>query len=163
VERHLIRLGLPLTILRPVMFHDIFQEMGPRLVDGELVLKMWLRPEVAVQLIATSDIGLFAADAFDEPAAWLGRQVEIAGDELTGPGIAAAFQHASGIPSRYEPQPIEALRAARGDLAAMFDWFDRAGYQADLPALHRLRPGLVSLESWLRGNWTVPLATVSPG
>ena len=47
---------------------------------------------------------------------------------------------------------------ARPDLARMFDWLDREGYRADLPALRRRRPDLVGLESWLRANWTVPPA-----
>ena len=96
--------------------------------------------------------------AFDDPGGWLGRQVEIAGDELTGTQMAEAFERVSGIPARYEQRPIEPLRAAREDLAAMFDWMDREGYRADLPELRRIRPDLIGLETWLRTNWTAPAA-----
>jgi uncharacterized protein YbjT (DUF2867 family) len=158
VERHLRTLDLPATVLRPVMFHDILLDIAPRVVDGELVLSLWLDPATPVQLIATSDIGGFAAEAFEHPGDWAGTVVEIAGDELTGPQMAAAFGAASGLPARFQQLPIEPLRAARPDLAAMFDWFGRDGYHADLPILRRIRPGLVSLQSWLGANWTVPLA-----
>lgn len=157
IEQYIQKLGLPATMVRPTMFYDVFHDIGPRLLNGRLVLGLWLRPEVRVQLIATSDIGAFAADSFDDPATWLGRQVEIAGDELTGPQMAEAFERVSGIPTRYEPQPIEQLRAVREDLAAMFDWFDREGYRADLPGLRRIRPDLINLETWLHTNWTAPV------
>ncbi|OKH96771.1 NmrA family transcriptional regulator [Streptomyces uncialis] len=157
VERHLRTLDLAVTVLRPTMFYDVFEEISPRRVDDGLVLGMWLRPEVPVQIIATDDIAAFAADAFDDPAAWAGRQVEIAGDELTGPQMAEAYARVSGVPTRYEYLPIEKLRAVREDLATMFDWFDREGYRADLPELRRLRPDLITLETWLRANWTAPV------
>ncbi len=157
VEQHIQRLGLPATVLRPAMFFDVFHDISPRLVNGQLVLAMWLRPEAPVQIIATSDIAAFAADAFDHPADWLGRQVEIAGDERTGPQVAEAFERVSGIPTRYEQLPIEPLRAAREDLAAMFDWLERDGYHADLPELRRIRPDLITLETWLRSHWTAPM------
>lgn len=157
VERHLRTLDLAVTVLRPTMFYDVFEEISPRRVDDGLVLGMWLRPEVPVQIIATDDIAAFAADAFDDPAAWAGRQVEIAGDELTGPQMAEAFARVSGVPTRYEYLPIGKLRAVRDDLATMFDWFDREGYRADLPELRRLRPDLITLETWLRANWTAPV------
>lgn len=156
VEQHLRSLDLPLTVLRPTMFYDVFDEIGPRRTDDGLVLGMWLRPEVPVQIISTEDIAAFTADAFDDPAGWAGRQLEIAADELTGPQMAAAFERVSGIPTRYRYLPIEKLRAAREDLAVMFDWFDREGYRADLPALRRTRPDLVNLETWLRTHWTAP-------
>jgi uncharacterized protein YbjT (DUF2867 family) len=117
-----------------------------------------LDPETSVQLIATSDIGAFAAEAFENPDAWIGRAVEIAGDDLTGPQMAAAFEAVSGVPTRFQQLPIEPLRASRADLANMFDWFERDGYHADLPELRRIRPDLVSLETWLSDNWTAPLA-----
>ncbi|MFJ7418643.1 NmrA/HSCARG family protein [Streptomyces uncialis] len=157
VERHLRTLDLAVTVLRPTMFYDVFEEISPRRVDDGLVLGMWLRPEVPVQIIATDDIAAFAADAFDDPAAWAGQQVEIAGDELTGPQMAEAYARVSGVPTRYEYLPIEKLRAVREDLATMFDWFDREGYRADLPELRRLRPDLITLETWLRANWTAPV------
>ncbi|GHE76147.1 NmrA family transcriptional regulator [Amycolatopsis deserti] len=150
VEQHIEALGLPVTVLRPAMFYDGFHHVGPRLVDGELVLGLWLRPEVPLQLIATADIGVFAADAFDDPAHWIGRRIELAGDELTGPQMAEVFARVTGIPARYEQQPIEQLQAISAEMAAMFGWFDREGYRADLPALRRLHPALTSLESWLR-------------
>ncbi|MGW3667858.1 NmrA/HSCARG family protein [Streptomyces sp. NPDC005141] len=159
IERYLSTLDLPTTVLRPVMFHDILLDIAPRPVDDELVLGLWLDPRTPVQLIATSDIGVFAADAFENPDAWLGRTVEIAGDVLTGPQMAAAFEAASGVPTRFRQLPIEPLRAARPDLANMFDWFERDGYHADLAELRRGRPALVSLETWLSDNWTAPLAT----
>ncbi|MFC8275560.1 NmrA/HSCARG family protein [Streptomyces sp. NPDC057271] len=158
IEEYLRSLDLPLTVLRPVMFHDILLDIAPRRVQDELVLAMWLDPETSVQLIATSDIGVFAADAFEDPEGWLGRTVEIAGDDLTGPQMAAAFEAVSGIPTRFQQLPIEPLRASREDLANMFDWFERDGYRADLPALRGRRPDLVSLESWLAENWTAPTA-----
>ncbi|MEV1026425.1 NmrA/HSCARG family protein [Streptomyces sp. NPDC050264] len=158
VERYLRTLELPTTVLRPVMFHDILLDIAPRPVDGELVLAMWLDPGTPVQLIATGDIGVFAADAFENPGAWLGGVVEIAGDCLTGPQMAAAFEAAGGVPVRFQQLPIEPLRAARPDLANMFDWFERDGYRADLAELRRTRPNLVSLRSWLSDNWTAPVA-----
>ncbi|MER7779718.1 NmrA/HSCARG family protein [Streptomyces sp. NPDC096191] len=158
VEQYLRTLDLPTTVLRPVMFHDILLDIAPRPVEGELVLAMWLDPAIPVQLIATSDIGVFAADAFEDPDAWLGRVVEIAGDALTGPQMAAAFGAVAGVPTRYRQLPIEPLRSARPDLANMFDWFERDGFRADLEGLRRNRPGLVTLESWLADNWTAPVA-----
>ncbi|MEU1084822.1 NmrA/HSCARG family protein [Streptomyces sp. NPDC005908] len=158
VEQYLRTLDLPTTVLRPVMFHDILLDIAPRPAQDQLVLAMWLDPAVPVQLIAAGDIGVFAADAFEDPDGWLGRVVEIAGDSLTGPQMAAAFQAVSGVPTRYQQLPIEPLRAARPDLANMFDWFERDGYRADLDALRARRPGLVTLEAWLAENWTAPPA-----
>ncbi|QES39624.1 NmrA family transcriptional regulator [Streptomyces venezuelae] len=158
IEQHIDKLGLPATVLRPTMFYDILLDLGPKPAGGGLVLGLWLRPEVPVQVIATGDIGAFAADAFSDPDAWLGRRVEIASAELTGPQIAAAFARVAGVPVRYEQQSFEPLRTARPDLAAMFDWLDTEGYSADMAELRRLRPGVTGLEAWLRENWTIPQA-----
>nr|WP_269330198.1 NmrA/HSCARG family protein [Kineosporia babensis] len=156
IECHIAEIQLPATVLRPVMFHEIFEEIGPRPVDGHLQLGLWMPPELPVQMIAVADIAKFAADAFDSPGTWLGRQVEIAGDELTGPQMAQAFAAVCGRPVNYVPLSIEKLRIAREDLARMFDWFQADGYHADLPALRNLRSDLIPLQAWLAEHWTSP-------
>ncbi|MHA6758306.1 NmrA/HSCARG family protein [Streptacidiphilus sp. PAMC 29251] len=150
IERHIEALGLPATVLRPAMFIDNFASFGPTLVEGELVLSLGLAPETVLQMIATRDIAVFAADAFDDPQHWLGRKVEIAGDALTGAQMAEAFAEAAGMPARFQELPMAQLRAMSEDMAAMFDWFNREGYRADLAALRERHPDLTTLRSWLR-------------
>jgi len=38
----------------------------------------------------------------------------------------------------------------------MFEWLDREGYRADIPALRALHPELATLETWARREWTPP-------
>jgi hypothetical protein len=47
-------------------------------------------------------------------------------------------------------QDIEQVRAASAEWAKMLEWFDAAGYRADIPALRALHPKLLTLEQWLR-------------
>lgn len=151
VERHIAELGLPATILRPVFFLDNFAEMGPQPADGGgQVLTLALPPDVPLQMIASRDIGAFAADAFEQPETYLGSAVEIAGDELTPTRIAEVFTEVTGEPTTFRSQPVEELRAYSAEMATMFAWFAAAGFRADLPALRRLRPDLTTLADWLR-------------
>ncbi|WP_394823921.1 NmrA/HSCARG family protein [Pendulispora albinea] len=157
IEEHLRGLGVPLTVLRPVFFMENFASFnGPALVDGSLVLRMALRPETRLQVVAVRDIAVFAANAFEQPDFYLGRAIELAGDALTMTELASTFQRATGIPTRFESQPTAQLRAFSEELASMFEWFDAKGYAADIPALRGLYPGLTTLETWLRDTGWKP-------
>jgi uncharacterized protein YbjT (DUF2867 family) len=156
VEKHIAELGLPATVLRPALFISNFAFMRPvRAADG-LVLSLALKPETKLQMIAPEDIGLFAADAFDNPDRYLGRELEIASDELTGPQMAGVFERVSGIPTRFHEQDLEQLRQFSEEMAVMFDWLNEAGYRADIPALRALHPELTTLETWARREWAAP-------
>ncbi|PZG53989.1 hypothetical protein C1I98_05015 [Spongiactinospora gelatinilytica] len=97
-----------------------------------------------------ADVGRIAAEVFGAPGEFLGRRIEIAGDELTVTEIAEVFTKVGGTPTRFVHQPLEELRAEAEEAATMFGWFENEGYQADLPALRERFPGLVSFETWLR-------------
>jgi uncharacterized protein YbjT (DUF2867 family) len=147
IEEHIRGLGLPATILRPVFFMENLRSpwMGPR--DG--VLAIGLRPTTSLQMIAADDIGAFAALAIARAQEYIGKAVEIAGDSLTGPQVADAFTRATGQPVRFVEQPLEQVRSFNAEMADMFAWFNDHGYAADIPALRKLHPGLMTFETWL--------------
>ncbi|MEU2269595.1 NmrA/HSCARG family protein [Streptomyces olindensis] len=138
IERHILDLGLPATILRPAFFMSNLLHYAD--AEGERLLALPAKPEKPLQLIAAEDIGFFAATAFDEPDTYLGTQTELAGDEITFPEIAKVYERVTGVPTRFEPQPIE---------DRMFEWFAEDGYQADIPALRKVHPGLLTFEVFL--------------
>ncbi|MFC8285493.1 NmrA/HSCARG family protein [Streptomyces cyaneofuscatus] len=138
IERHIKALGLPATILRPVFFMNNLLHFAD--AQGERVMSLPVKPDKPMQFIASDDIGAFAADAFDRPAEFIGREIELAGDEITFPQVAEVYERITGTPSRLEPTPIE---------ERMFEWFAEEGYQADIPALRELHPGLLTFEQFL--------------
>ncbi|MFC4008423.1 NmrA/HSCARG family protein [Nonomuraea purpurea] len=150
IERHLQALKVPTTVLRPVFFMENFVYQPPQSIDGVLTVRLALPARRPLQMIATADIGAVAADAFDRPEEYIGQAVALAGDELTGPEIAAAFEEATTIPASYEEQPLAEIRGFSEDLTLMFEWFDSSGYQADIAELRERHPGLRTLRDWLR-------------
>jgi len=151
VEQHIAGLGIPATILRPVFFMENFATiLPPQEQDGTLVFAMPMQPERPLQLIATADIGSFAAMAFAQPERWIGQSLDLAGDELTLPQIAAAWGEVVGRPAQFAPVPVEALRESSDDMYRMFNWFDTVGYSADIAALREQHPELKSFATWLR-------------
>ncbi|MFF3332885.1 NmrA/HSCARG family protein [Streptomyces sp. NPDC002888] len=156
LEQYFAELKLPATVLRPVFFINNFAFTGPQRVGDGLVLALGLKPDVTLQMFAAEDIGLFAADAFENPRQYVGRQVELAADELTGPQMAEVFEKVSGLPTRFQELPIEQVKQFSEEMGLMFGWFNDQGFRADLPALRAQHPELTTLESWARREWTVP-------
>jgi uncharacterized protein YbjT (DUF2867 family) len=154
IEATIRSLGVPATILRPVSFMDNFGTYSrPTLDDGELVVNLAIRPDLPMQLIAVRDIGAFAGIAFEQPDAFLGRTITIAGDALTPPEIAETFARVCGRPARSRQTPIEQIRAFDEQLAQMFAFFnEHPAEQPDLATLRAVHPGLMGLETWLRST-----------
>ncbi len=157
VENAIRERGLPATILRPAFFMDNFRSSVSEQADNTLSVRMALRPETVLQMVAVDDIGAFAALAFEQKATFLGREIEIAGDELTPAQITEVFQHVLGKPLHFIEVPVEQLRRVDPELGNMFAWFNQSGYQADIAALRQLYPPLKTLEAWLKQSNAFPL------
>jgi len=154
IEKHVRATGIHATILRPVFLMENFIGMGPREVDGQLVLRVALSPQTRLQMLAVRDIGVFAALAFEGREGIAGQELEIAGDELAMTEVASTFAAAMGRSVRYEQHPLAELAARSAESAKMFGWFEAGGYQANIPALKRLNPALTTLPAWLAaGSW----------
>lgn len=157
VEERVVEHGLAATFLRPAYFmENLNADMYPPILeDGALVYRRGLADGVKLQMIAAADIGVFAAQVFDEgPEATVGRHLELAGDELTGAEIAEAFARHTGLPARYEAiAPDDLVNQSHWQVEA-YGWLNRIGYSADIPALRQRFPELATLEGWLaRTAW----------
>jgi uncharacterized protein YbjT (DUF2867 family) len=149
IEQHIRSLGLRATILRPAAFMENYNWSRPAILNGTLASN-GLRPDKALQMIAVDDIGALAALAFARPDEFIGRAIEIAGDQLTEPQVAATFSRVIGRPVQLGPMTFSPNQQPDPDLAKMWQWFNEAGYQADIPALRKLYPPLKTCETWLR-------------
>lgn len=146
IEQHIAALGLPATILRPVSFMENFCG-GYALRDGNL--STGLAPEVPQQFMAVDDVGAVAAMAFARPDEWIGREVSLAGDEVTPVQVASAIGKALGVPLPYVQVPIEAIRALSEDFAYANEWLNADGYRADIPATRKIHPAVMDFGTWL--------------
>ncbi|MFI6867126.1 NmrA/HSCARG family protein [Nocardia sp. NPDC050406] len=154
IEDRIRELGLPATILRPVLFMDNFATYNKPSREGDkLVLALAVAPEVPMPLIAIDDIGRFAALAFDRREEFLGRTVVLAGDVLTPPQIAEILGRAAGLTPHTVQVPIERIRAFDEQVAKMFAWFNtHPQAEVDLDGLRAVHPELMDLDGWVRAT-----------
>ena len=135
VEETVRGLGFPShVILRPVFFMENW--ISPWFKGGidSGTLGMAVEPDTVLQQIAVADIGKYGRWAFENPEKLNRREIDIAGDALTIPQTAKAISEASGKKVEFFRVPIEEVRKGSADFASMLEWFDRVGYDADIPA-----------------------------
>jgi uncharacterized protein YbjT (DUF2867 family) len=155
IEKHIRSLGLPATVIRPAGYMENYYvdqvEIG--ILKGKLADP--IRADKPYQTIATDDIGAFAALAFERPQEFIGKELEIAGSELTNPEAAKVFSRVLGKPVKFQKLPLPLLRLVLGkEFYLMFRWFNEAGFKADIQGLRRAYPEvrLHTLEEWLRSE-----------
>lgn len=153
VETYIKNLGLPYTSIRPVFFMENFNTFfKPVEAEGKTILNLAIKEDTKLQMIAVDDIGGIAALAFDNPVEYIGKEIEIAGDELTLKQIAEAFTKGLGKKVIYKELPVEVVRGNSPEMADMFQWFIDKGYEADIQKIKKIYPDLTSFEQWLKNN-----------
>ena len=133
------------TIIRPVFFMENLPT--PWFLNGDVIYAA-MKPTTVLQMIAVTDIGKYGALAFTD-ARMKGREIDIAGDEVTMPEAARVLSRALGRTIAFVEVPIEEVRKNSEDFARMLEWFVAVGYDVDIPALERefgIKP--TSLEAW---------------
>jgi uncharacterized protein YbjT (DUF2867 family) len=134
VEQHIQKLGLPATILRPAWFMENFTTFAKPSAEGVITVPM--KPNKKLAMVALKDIGEFGAAAFVRPHDFIGHAIDLAGDELTIPEVAAILTKAMARPIRFQEFPSEQAEGALGhDFAVMFRWFNEVGYSIDISKL----------------------------
>jgi uncharacterized protein YbjT (DUF2867 family) len=158
IERYIKTAGVPATILRPVFFMYNFNSdyMGiKRKIADEGILSLPLRPDRKLQMLAVDDLAHFVAAAFEYPFDYIGKELDIAGDEMTMTEAAKVFTRVIGGTVRYVEWSAENTWSANQDIMTMYDWFNKVGFHVDIQALKATHPSMMTLETWLHLNgWT---------
>src|SRR5882724_1759963 len=134
IEETVRGLGFPShIILRPVFFMDnvLSPWFKPGIDQGKLIIG--LKPTTVLQMIAVRDIGKYGLLAFETAEALNRKEIDLAGDAHTMPQAAQILSKAAGRSITFQPVPLEDVRKASEDYALMLEWFDRVGYDADIP------------------------------
>ncbi len=151
IEQYIHSLGVPYTILRPAAFMENYERNKLQIVNG-IYMGRGLRPEKGVQNVAVEDIGVFAALSFADPGQNQGKTIELSGDELTESQIAETFSRVIGRPVKLARPVAGQGWMSEDEMKANFAFFNGKGYDADIAALRKVHPGLLTLEGYLRKN-----------
>lgn len=163
VEEHMQYIGVPYTIVRPVFLMENFASPMTKEGIAKGTLSMGIDPNQPLQMIAVDDVGYAVARVFDRREKYLGKAVDLAGDELTMPVAADVMGEAMGCQVRFQQLPIEKLRAISEDHAAMYDWLNSGGYHVDLEMQRVFNPGIHRFNDWVReSGWARTECTAPP-
>lgn len=150
VEQHLRHLRLAVTVLRPVFFMDLFDD--PKYPSPAVwgILAGALGNKKTLQMIAVDDIGAVAAHAFERPDMYVGRAIELAGDELTIPEAAKAYRDVTQRAPRYVRIPTWPVGLFNRDAANGLRWLKDAGWRTNIADARADHPHLKTFAQWLR-------------
>jgi uncharacterized protein YbjT (DUF2867 family) len=152
IECYLKDLGLPATIFRPVKFMENYYI--PQVFKGILGGKLFdsIAPGKRHHLISTDDVGAYVADAFANPGKYIGRVIDIAGDEVTNEQAASIMTEVLGIKVKFKRLPLAIARIVMDkELYLMFKWFNEKGFTANMEAAKENFPSVepTGLKDWL--------------
>ena len=151
VERYINEIGLPHTILRPVAFMDNLNWARAEISNG-ILTSYGVAPEKGIQLIAVDDIGAITAIVFSNREEYLGRTLEIAGDELSDREKSSILTEVVGRPVKLiQPQMPDDFAPDEEQMAGN-RFFNGEGYTADIAEVRNMHPGLLNFERFLRGS-----------
>ena len=152
VEQHIRELELPYSMVRPTTFMTNLMESpaNTRFGASSMMQREKMKP---LQMIAVQDIGKWVAHMFLNRERFLGKAVEIAGDEVDFTKMMAAYKKVYGkTPMDVQaPPPTSAPQSAfpSGDFEKMFKWINTYGYKADMEMNRREIPDLLSYEQFI--------------
>jgi uncharacterized protein YbjT (DUF2867 family) len=146
IEERIRSSGVPFTILRPTLFMDMYADATYGLT-GELSLVRSIPPNAIVQHVAIDDVAAFTALALGSPSRYLGKALELAGDELTVAQVLAAIGRATDRRDLQGWSRSDSFENGGGERPIRY-----GGWHADIPSLRLLHPGLMTFEDWLRSS-----------
>lgn len=152
IEQHLFTKSsvsnMTWTILRPVAF---FENLTPDFFGKVFGSSMQVLGK-KLQMIATSDVGWFATQAFlkADQEEYRNKSMGLAGDELDFLEMKDIFEKKTGepLPATY-PFVAKFIQFLSHDFGSMFKWFGNEGFGVDIASIRRNNPIMKDFGTWL--------------
>ncbi len=147
------------TFLRPVSYFENFYSHLPGVQISSNYFPGVVSPNTPWQTLAVDDVGQWTARIFEKPDKFLGDELNIAGEELTGNQMAELLNKIINESNqvKYRMVPRFLMGLIEYDIAVMANWIERSGYGANLLLLKELASEIdvkiTSLEKWLRSKY----------
>ncbi|OAG01460.1 NAD(P)-binding protein [Paraphaeosphaeria sporulosa] len=136
------------AVLRPVAFmENVTNDFAGKAMAATWQYALKNKP---MQLVATEDIGNFAAEAFKHPEKYTGRYLSIAGAELTFEQANAVFKEKVGMdmPRTFGFVACIGLVAVPA-VGKMFNYLKKNATGASVEESRKIYPGLMDFGTWL--------------
>lgn len=137
------------VIFRPVFFMENL--VGAWFLQGDKLMA-GLKPDMKLQMVAVKDIGRVEAQGFIRAQELNGKEIDIAGDNVTMAEATRALSDALGRKLEFVSLPIEAVRQNSEDFALMLEWFEKVGYDADIAALDAQFGRMTRFAEWAKAQ-----------
>ena len=138
------------TVIAPAGFFENMQSSFAGLKQG--VVPGLLRAGTQMQMVSAADVGAFVRLALEEPAAWAGKRMEVAGDTLTSEDMAATLSRLRGGEHwrvQVPPAIVFILFIPRA-ISTLKRFLENKTSRVDVAACRKLYPDLLDFEGWCR-------------
>ena len=151
VQAHMMRLGLPLTVLRPMAFMELMADKAyfPP-VSTWYVMPKLMGADRPVYWLSVDDLGAIAAKVFADPARFLGSDLELVADTRSNRECRAIWREVRGRPPRRFPMPVRVFERFVGrDLTTMWRWLHDNPITVDSETAREILPTADTVHVWL--------------
>lgn len=164
VEQYIKQLGIPATVIAPSGFFENMESPFAGLKQGSM--PGLLKKGRKAQMISTYDIGWFVVNCFDKPSEWIGKRLEIAGDEHTAEEQCEVIARLRGEEGHWKvstpPDWVFKLFIPKA-VGTLKRFLDEQGSKVDIGACRAIHPGLMTFEAWCKYKGIDKKQLPSPG
>lgn len=145
------RLGVPLTVLRPMAFMELMTDPRyyPKVSVWHVMPKL-MGPARPVGWLCTDDLGAVAARVFAAPERWVDRELSLVADVQPIEQCRALWAEINGRAPRSVPMPVWMFERFVGtDLTTMWRWLRTGQFEMSTATLREILPEALTVRAWL--------------
>lgn len=151
IEKYIDSLGLSRTFLGAVFFMENFTDPQYGAMTFPLLSGV-LNKDTKFHMLSVDDIGAVAAAAFEDPAEFIGKKVNLAGDLMTVSQMKKVYLEETGTKPRGFRLPAWLVGLMNREIYRQLKWNNDPGWQFGIGDSQVPLPKMTTFREFLRGH-----------